>query len=73
MVMAGTGLVTAMASVGTAGAQAVAVQAAVSGPLDSVGTPVGLSAVGLGVLGMLTGVLRRKKVPVQPENQRKMP
>jgi hypothetical protein len=73
MVMVGTGLVTALGSAGTAGAQAVAAQAAASTPFDSVGTPVGLSAVGLGVLGMVAGVLRRKKVPVHPENQREMP
>lgn len=71
--MVGTGLVTALTSVGTASAQAVAAQAVGGSPLDSVGTPVGLSAVGLGVLGMVAGVFRRKKVPVQPENQRKMP
>lgn len=72
MVMVGTGLVTAMGSVGTASAEAVMAQAAGSTPLESVGI-VGLVAVGLGVLGMVAGILRRKKVPVQPENQRKMP
>jgi hypothetical protein len=73
MIMVATGLMTGLASVGTASAQAVAAQAAGNGPLDAVGTPVGLSAVGLGVVGMVAGVLRRKKVPVQPENQREMP
>lgn len=40
-------------------------------PLESLGAPVGLAAVGLGVTGMLAGALRRKKAPVQPENERK--
>ncbi|MDA3625842.1 hypothetical protein [Saccharopolyspora oryzae] len=42
---------------------------AVSGPMDSLATPVGLTAVGLGVAGMVAGVFRKKKVT--PENQRK--
>lgn len=71
--MLGTGLATAMALAGTAAAQTFTAQAAGSSPLESLGTPVGLSAVGLGVVGMVTGVLRRKKVTVQPENQRKVP
>lgn len=33
--------------------------------------PVGLAAVGFGVVGMLAGVFRRKKIEIQPENQRK--
>ncbi|SEG94847.1 hypothetical protein SAMN02982929_06012 [Saccharopolyspora kobensis] len=41
----------------------------VRGPLDSLATPVGLTAVGLGVVGMVAGAFRKKKV--QPENQRK--
>jgi hypothetical protein len=69
----GTGLVTALVSAGTAGAQTFTAQAAGGGPLDSLGAPVGLSAIGLGVVGMVTGVLRRKKATVQPENQRKVP
>lgn len=44
----------------------VAVMAAPS--MDSLG-PVGLSAVVLGVAGMVVGVFRKKKI--QPENQRK--
>ncbi|WP_093413938.1 hypothetical protein [Saccharopolyspora flava] len=36
--------------------------------MDSLG-PVGLSAVVLGVAGMVVGVFRKKKI--QPENQRK--
>ncbi|RRO13251.1 hypothetical protein EIL87_24380 [Saccharopolyspora rhizosphaerae] len=36
--------------------------------MDSLG-PVGLSAVTLGVAGMVVGVFRKKKI--QPENQRK--
>ncbi|MCI2418998.1 hypothetical protein MOQ72_16255 [Saccharopolyspora sp. K220] len=39
------------------------------GPLDRLSAPVGLTAVGLGLVGMLAGVFRKKKV--QPENQRK--
>ena len=42
-----------------------------SSPLESLSTPVGLTAVGLGITGMVAGVLRRKKTTVQPENQRK--
>ncbi|MGP4015509.1 hypothetical protein [Saccharopolyspora sp. 5N708] len=38
-------------------------------PLDKISTPVGLTAVGLGLAGMVAGVFRKKKV--QPENQRK--
>lgn len=70
--MLGTGLVTALVSAGTADAQTFTALAAGGGPLDSLG-PVGLSAIGLGVVGMVTGVLRRKKTPVHSENQRKMP
>jgi hypothetical protein len=40
-------------------------------PIASLGTPVGLAAVGFGVTGMVAGVLRRKKATIQPENQRK--
>lgn len=39
------------------------------GPMDALGTPVGLGAVTLGVAGMVAGVFRKKKI--QPENQRK--
>lgn len=56
----------------TAGAatleQHVQAQAA---PLESLGAPVGLAAVGLGIVGMLAGAFRRRKAPVQPENERK--
>ncbi|GAA0525977.1 hypothetical protein GCM10009545_30360 [Saccharopolyspora thermophila] len=38
-------------------------------PLESLSTPVGLTAVGLGVVGMVAGAFRKKKI--QPENQRK--
>ncbi len=40
-------------------------------PLDMLGAPVGVAAVGLGVTGMVAGALRRKKTTVQPENERK--
>jgi hypothetical protein len=40
-------------------------------PLESLGNPVALTAIGLGVAGMVAGVFRRKKTEVQPENQRK--
>ncbi|RCW38831.1 hypothetical protein DFQ14_11935 [Halopolyspora algeriensis] len=40
-------------------------------PLESLGAPVGLAAVGLGITGMLAGAFRRKKATVQPENERK--
>ncbi|WP_157405401.1 hypothetical protein [Actinopolyspora halophila] len=40
-------------------------------PLDALSAPVGLVTLVLGVTGMLAGALRRKKVPVQPENQRR--
>lgn len=45
--------------------------AAQNSPLEALSAPVGLSAIGLGVVGMVTGALRRKKAAVQPENQRK--
>lgn len=38
-------------------------------PLDALGTPVGLGAVAFGVIGMVAGVFRKKKI--HPENQRK--
>ncbi|ASU80015.1 hypothetical protein CDG81_19055 [Actinopolyspora erythraea] len=40
-------------------------------PLDAFSTPVGVGAVVFGVIGMIAGTLRRKKAPVQPENQRR--
>ncbi|KAA5833612.1 hypothetical protein ABT337_16555 [Saccharopolyspora hirsuta] len=51
------------------GATAEPLALSVRGPLDSLATPVGLTAVGLGVVGMVAGVFRKKKV--HPENQRK--
>lgn len=45
--------------------------ATANGPLETLSAPVGLSAIGLGVVGMVAGVLRRKKAEIQPENQRK--
>lgn len=67
------GVLLATAVLGTATAQAAGGHRVVAqgDPFDSMATPVGLAAVGLGVAGMITGVLRRKKVEVQPENQRK--
>lgn len=60
----------AAASLATAtAATAEPLALAVPGSLDSLATPVGLTAVGLGVAGMVAGVFRKKKV--QPENQRK--
>ncbi|WP_187351942.1 hypothetical protein [Allosaccharopolyspora coralli] len=45
--------------------------AAAGGALEALSAPVGLAAVGFGVTGMVAGVLRRKKTPVQPQNRRK--
>lgn len=56
------------ATANAATGEAVVAQAT---PLDALGAPVGVAAVGLGVTGMVAGVLRRKKVAVQPENERK--
>lgn len=69
-------LVASMASVVLTGGVAVADTAGEpavleNGPLDSLATPVGLTAVGLGVAGMVAGALRRKKATVQPQNQRR--
>ncbi len=59
-----------MATATTAAAAPVhATLAQQPGPLESLSTPVGLGAVGLGVAGMVAGVFRKKKV--HPENQRK--
>lgn len=55
------------ATAGLAEAQSEAVIVAAPS-MDSLG-PVGLSAVLLGVAGMVVGVFRKKKI--QPENQRK--
>ncbi|WP_344127818.1 hypothetical protein [Saccharopolyspora halophila] len=54
----------------TAGLASAATQNAVAvGPSDALRAPVGLTAVGLGLAGMVVGAFRKKKV--QPENQRK--
>ncbi|MEU6130307.1 hypothetical protein ABZ805_14140 [Saccharopolyspora sp. NPDC047091] len=63
----------AVAVLGTATAQAagsgqVLAQGA---PFVGAATPVGIAAIGFGIVGMLAGVLRRKKIEIQPENQRK--
>ncbi len=42
-----------------------------SGPLEALGGPVGLTAVVLGVIGMVVGAFRRKKAPTQPANERR--
>jgi hypothetical protein len=52
----------------TAGAAPVVVLAE-SDPLESLTAPVGLTAICLGVVGMVAGAFRKKKI--QPENQRK--
>jgi hypothetical protein len=65
------GLLAIVVSAGTANAETVVVEAAGGNPLESLSTPVGLSAIGLGVAGMVAGMFRRKKATVQPENQRK--
>lgn len=61
-------LLVGMASAGaTPATQAVAPD----DPFESIFTPVGMTAIVLGVIGMVAGVFRRKKIEVQPENQRK--
>lgn len=50
-------------------AQASSRVLAQASPLDTLSMPVGLSAVGLGVVGMVAGAFRKKKV--QPENERR--
>lgn len=54
---------------GTTAGASPTVRTVASGPMDSMQTPVGLTAVGLGILGMVAGAFRKKKI--QPENQRK--
>ena len=56
----------------TAGAAGTTTQvvAAQQYSVDSFGV-VAVTTIVLGVVGMIVGVLRRKKVEVQPENQRK--
>lgn len=59
---------------GTATAQAAPDEsplAVAGGALEALSAPVGLAAVGFGITGMVAGVLRRKKTPVQPQNRRK--
>ncbi|PKW12704.1 hypothetical protein [Saccharopolyspora spinosa] len=54
----------------TAGVAAAADSTVLAGsPLESLSAPVGLTAVALGVAGMVAGMFRKKKI--QPENQRK--
>ncbi|MBK0865953.1 MAG: hypothetical protein IJH84_02660 [Saccharopolyspora sp.] len=68
------GMLLATAVLGTATAQAAGPRPALAqdvNPFESMATPVGLAAVGFGIAGMVAGVLRRKKVEIQPENQRK--
>jgi hypothetical protein len=71
-----TGLVCALlaslAAAGSAAADTVVEASADDTPMESLMTPVGLAAVGFGVVGMIAGVFRRKKTPVHPENQRKV-
>lgn len=66
------GLLAASTGTATAGAAGTNAQvvAAQQESLDSFGA-VAMSAIGLGVTGMIVGAFRRKKVEVQPENQRK--
>jgi hypothetical protein len=67
------GLLATVVTAGTASAQTVVVEASAdSNPFDALSAPVGLTAIGLGMVGMLAGVFRRKKAAVQPENQRKV-
>lgn len=67
------GLLLATAILGTATAQAAGTgRILAQGNLfEDTATPVGLAAIGFGVAGMLAGVFRRKKIEIQPENQRK--
>ncbi|WP_243791972.1 hypothetical protein [Saccharopolyspora gloriosae] len=67
------GLLMATTILGTATAQAAGGDRilAQDNIFEFAATPVGLAAVGFGVVGMLAGVLRRKKIEIQPENQRK--
>lgn len=73
MLVVGLFVTAGVVTTGTATAAGVTVRPAAVGdnPLELLSTPVGLTAVGLGVIGMVAGVFRRKKIEVQPENQRK--
>jgi hypothetical protein len=68
-VLAAAAVAALLVTAGGAGAAGVTVLAAPPSPLDALAAPVGLTAVGLGVIGMVAGAFRKKKV--QPENQRK--
>ncbi|SDZ41272.1 PEP-CTERM protein-sorting domain-containing protein [Saccharopolyspora shandongensis] len=63
------GAAAAAALLATAAAAAAEPTAQAAGALDSLSAPVGLTAIGLGVVGMVAGMFRKKKI--QPENQRK--
>ncbi|WP_370591343.1 hypothetical protein [Saccharopolyspora montiporae] len=67
--MLSTATIAVLVVTGTTAGASPAVRVVASGPLDSMRTPVGLTAVGLGILGMVAGAFRKKKI--QPENQRK--
>jgi hypothetical protein len=67
------GLSVAVVTAGTASAQTVVVEASAdNNPFEALSAPVGLTAIGLGMVGLLAGIFRRKKTVVQPENQRKV-
>lgn len=64
------GAALAAALLATAGGAAAADRAVLAAsPLESLSAPVGLTAVVLGLVGMIAGMFRKKKI--QPENQRK--
>ncbi|MEV0703418.1 hypothetical protein AB0I53_36650 [Saccharopolyspora sp. NPDC050389] len=63
------GAAASAALLATAGAAAAEPTVVAAGTLDSLSAPVGLTAIGLGVVGMVAGMFRKKKI--QPENQRK--
>ncbi len=59
-------LLLSTASVANAAPAAVLAQAT---PCDLLRAPVGVTAIGLGIVGMVAGAFRKKKV--QPENERR--
>ena len=67
----GLAIAAGLVTTGTATGSTVWQLAVEDNPFESLSAPVGLTAVGLGVIGMVAGVFRRKKIEVQPENQRK--
>ncbi|GAB2758743.1 hypothetical protein GCM10027174_38950 [Salinifilum aidingensis] len=69
VVSAGAASVPVVTATTAAAAPVHAALAQQPSPLESLSTPVGLGAVGLGVAGMVAGAFRKKKV--HPENQRK--